>query len=66
MAIIGAIAVTLVLGYIAFWCFVMAIPPLIGFDEFHIPVGILLLAMGFVPCIVWWFVVGSRISIGFN
>jgi len=66
MAIIGAIAITLVLGYVALFFLAMAIPPLIGFDEFHIPAGLCLLAAACVPCIIWWFVVGSHISINYN
>ena len=66
MAIIGAIAITLLLGYVAMWFVAMAIPPLIGFDEFHIPAGIVLLVLACIPCIIWWFVVGQRISINFN
>lgn len=63
MAIIGAIALTIAFGYIALFFLAIAIPPLIGFDEYNIPAGLMFLAFACVPCVAWWFVVGSNISI---
>lgn len=66
MEVVGAIAITLVLGYVALFFLAMAIPPLIGFDEFHIPAGIALLIPVVLACGTWWYLVGSHLHIDFN
>lgn len=63
MAIVGLIALTLALGYAFLVVLAFAIPPLIGFDEYHIPAGLLLLAVDAGIAVLWWFTVGHLIHI---
>lgn len=66
MAFIGALAVTVVLGYVALYFGVMAFCCFIGFDEFNIPAGIALMIPVVLACGTWWVVVGSHLHFSFN
>lgn len=64
--ITGAVAITVVLGYLFLMALAMAIPPLIGFDEFHIPAGLALLSVAACFAAAWWFIVGVHIHVTFG
>lgn len=66
MEVIGIIAVTLVMGYVAFWFFMMGLFPMLGFDEFHIPLGLALWAMSAATIVGWWFLVGTHLHLSFS
>lgn len=66
MAIIGIIAVTLILGYVAFCFFGFGYLMFIGFDEVNIPLGIVCWILGCVTCYGWWILVGSSLSVSYT
>lgn len=66
MEIVGAIAVTLVLGYLAAGFAFYAMCCLLGFDEVNIPVGMVFFGLLIGDIITWWFIVGQHIHIDFG
>lgn len=66
LAILGAVGITLILGYVALVFGFFSACCLMGFDEVDIPAGIKfgIVAVGMV--VLWWFAVGQNIHINFS
>jgi hypothetical protein len=63
MVIIGAVAITLVMGYVAFACGMFALFTFGGFDEVNIPAGICFTILFALDVGTWWWLVGQHINI---
>lgn len=66
LEIIGAIFLTLLLGYVLIGLWTYSYFSFIGFDEVNIPAAIVLFLLGFIPITIWWVIVGSHISLSFK
>ena len=66
LEIVGGIAITLALGYVALVFGMFAAMTFGGFDEYRPGLGILFtIALGLV-LVLWWVLVGTHIMIGFK
>lgn len=61
--VIGIIACTLAIGWVAWCCFGFALMCLLGFDERNIPVGLVFAVLGVLACTAWWFLIGTHIHL---
>lgn len=66
LAVVGAIALTLALGWVALWAGSFALFCFLGFDEVNIPAGFMFLIPLVGSLVTWWYLVGTHIHLSLN